>query len=177
MHLCHRLELDPGKVPASEIVFQRSRNLQEFKGNFEELAKQCWPFHKAVIDGLGVKVVVCIGKHAGNWVRHQLKAWTQTDEFVEKNKRQWESISHMNANGLIVVRLTHASQADWTKPASDPTILVKRALIRTDTKHRAEYLARQGNFKPVRIKGEMISDTVIRGREDSIYPTNGELLF
>ena len=168
MHLCDRLELDPGEVPASEVVFLRSRSLNEFEGNFEQLADQCWPFHQAVIDRLGVKVVACIGKRAGNWVRHQLNAHELIDWFSERNKRRWESHSHRSKKGIIVVTLSHPSQADWTKPASDPTMLVKRALIRADTKHRAEYLARRRKFKPIRIKGEMISDTVIRDREDRV---------
>ena len=168
LHLFKRLGLDAGEVPASEVVFLRSRNLPELEGNFEKLAAECWHFHQAVIDRLGVKVVVCIGKRAGFWVRNRLNAQTRIDEFVEKNKRQWESHSHRNADGLVIVTLTHASQASWTNPASDPTMLVKRALIRTDTKHRAEYLARRRNFKPIRIKGEMISDTVIRDREDRV---------
>ena len=168
MHLCDRLELDPGEVPASEVVFLRSRNLNEFEGNFEQLADQCWPFHQAVIDRLGVKVVACIGKRAGNWARHQLNAWTQTDEFVEKNERRWKSLSHRNADGLVVVTLTHASQASWTSPASDPTMLVKRALLRSSGKYRRHYIAHHRNFKPVRIKGEMISDNVIKDREDRV---------
>ncbi len=168
LHLFKRLELNPREVPASEVVFLRSPNQKELKGRFEQLAEQCWPFHQAVIDRLGVKVIVCIGKRAGEFVRRRLKAQSQTDEFVEKNKRQWESLSHRNENGIIVVTLTHASQASWTSPASDPTTLVKRALIRTDTKHRKMYMERRLKFKPIRIKGEMISDTVIRDREDRV---------
>ena len=166
LHLFKGLELNAGKVPASEVVFLQSHSVPELEGNFEKLAAQCWPLHQAVIDRLDVKVVACIGKRAGFWVRNRLNAQIQIDEFVEKNKRQWESHSHRNTDGLIVVTLTHVSQASWTNPASDPTMLVKRALIRTDTKHRAEYLARRRKFKPIRIKGEMISDTVIRDRED-----------
>ena len=168
LHLFKRLQLNPGEVPASELVFLRSRNLSELKGSFEKLASECWPFHQAVIDRLGVKVVVCIGKRAGEFVRRRLKAQSQTDEFVEKNKRQWESLSHRNENGIIVVTLTHASQASWTSPASDPTTLVKRALIRTDTKHHKIYMDRRLKFKPIRIEGEMISDTVIKDREDRV---------
>ena len=122
------------------------RWLADYSGGLEP-----WP--QAVIDRLGVKVVVCIGKRAGNWVRQQFNAHEPIDWFTERNKRQWESHSHRSDHGIIVVTLTHASQADWTKPASDPTNLVKRALIRTDTKHRAEYLARRRKFKPIRIKG------------------------
>ena len=168
MHLFKKLGIDPGEAPCSEVVFLRSRSLPELKGNYEQLAEQCWSFHQAVINRLGVRVVVCLGKTAGASVRRYLKAYTQTDEFVEKNKRQWESLSHKNDEGIFVVTLTHPSQVAWTYPASDPTSLVKRALIRTDTKYRKMYRERWLKFKPIRIKGEMISDIVIRDREDRV---------
>ena len=168
LHLLKNLEIDPGEAPCSEVVFMRSRSLPELKGNYEQLAAQCWPFHQNIINRLGVRLVVCLGKTAGVSVRHHLKAYTQTDEFVEKNKRQWESLSHKNDKGTFVVTLTHPSQVAWTSPASDPTSLVKRALIRSDTKYQNVYVERWLKFKPIRIKGEMISDTVIRDREDRV---------
>ena len=174
LHLFKKIGIDPGEAPCSEVVFLRSRSLPELKGNYEQLAAQCWPFHQAVINRLGVRVVVCLGKTAGISVRRYLKAYTQTDEFVEKNKRKWESLSHKNDEGMFVVTLTHPSQVAWTSPASDPTSLVKRALIRTDTKHRDRYLARRRNFNPIRIEGGMISDTVIRDRETGFDYPNGE---
>ena len=166
LHLFDRLELDAGEIPASEVVFLCSKSLAEIP--FERLAEQCWPFHQAVIDRLGVKVVVCIGKRAGKFVRRQLSAHKPIDWFSERNKRGWESHSHKNDCGIIVVTLTHASQVSWTSPASDPTTLVKRALIRTDTKHQKIYMDRRLKFKPIRIEGEMISDTVIKDREDRV---------
>ena len=168
LHLFDILELDAGEVPASEVVFLRSRSLAELEGNFERLASECWPFHRAVIDRLGVKVVVCIGKRAGKFVRHQINANKPIDWFSERNKRGWESHSHKSACGIIVVTLTHASQVDWTNRASDPTWLVIRALIKSDLKYKSRYLADILNFKPIRIKGEMISDTVIRDRADRV---------
>ena len=166
LHLFDRLKLDAGEIPASEVVFLCSKSLAEIP--FERLAEQCWPFHQAVIDRLGVKVVVCIGKRAGKFVRRQLNAHKPIDWFSERNKRGWESHSHKSDCGIIVVTLTHASQASWTSPASDPITLVKRALIRTDTKHHKIYMDRRLKFKPIRIEGEMISDTVIKDREDRV---------
>ena len=168
LHLFKRLQLNPGEVPASELVFLRSRNLSELKGSFEKLASECWPFHQAVIDRLGVKVVVCIGKRAGEFVRRQLNAHEPIDWFSERNRRRWESHSHRSDCGIIVVTLTHASQVDWTNRASDPTWLVIRALIKSDVKYKSRYLADILNFKPIRIEGEMISDTVIRDRADRV---------
>ena len=168
LHLFGRVGHDPGEVPVSEVVFQCSRNVNALKGDFRELALLCWPFHQAVIDRLGVKVVVCIGKRAGEFVRRQLNAHEPIDWFSERNRRRWESHSHRSDCGIIVVTLTHASQVDWTNRASDPTWLVIRALIKSDVKYKSRYLADILNFKPIRIEGEMISDTVIRDRADRV---------
>ena len=97
-------------------------------GDLESVARQCWPFHQAVIEMLGVRVIVCLGGNAGHHVRQRLDAHELVDEFVEDNRRLWKSRVHTNTQGLTVVTLTHPSQADWTVPATDPTRLVERSL-------------------------------------------------
>ena len=94
------------------------------------MARQCWPFHEAVIETLGVRVIVCLGRHAGYLVRERLDAHEAVDEFVEDNRRRWKSRVHTNARGLAVVTLAHPSQVDWTVSATDPTKLVERSLRR-----------------------------------------------
>ena len=171
LHLFGRVGHDPGEVPVSEVVFQRSRNVKVLEGDFRELALLCWPFHQTVIDRLGARVIVCIGKNASEWVRNKLDAHSLLDEFEDTKRgrtRGWKSQAHKNSDGLIVVSLAHPSRAIWTHPDSDPTTLVKRALIRSSGKYRRHYIAHHRNFKPVRIKGEMISDTVIKDREDRV---------
>ena len=127
LHLFNRIGRDPGEVPTSETVFLRSTNWTKL-GDLESLAQECWPFHEAVIETLGVRVIVCMGRHAGRLVRQQLNVHEKVDEFVEDNKRLWKSRSHTNAQGLVVVTLTHPSQAAWTVTATDPTGLVGTAL-------------------------------------------------
>ena len=127
LHMLGRIGRDPGEVPASEVVFLRSTDWTRL-GDFDSLAEACWPFHQAVIEALGVRVVACLGHKAGYWVRSRLNAHAQTDTFVEDNRRRWTSHTHRNAEGLTVVTLTHPSQAAWTVPESDPTGLVERAL-------------------------------------------------
>jgi uracil-DNA glycosylase len=87
--------------------------------------------HQAVIERLGVKVIVCMGEKAGKWVRQKLGANELVDVFIEDNKRYpspWRSKAHENANGQRVLTLTHPSIADWSARPPDPTALVKRAL-------------------------------------------------
>ena len=50
LHLCRRLNLDPALVPASNLVFLRSRREAHLKDKYRALAEKCWPFHNAVND-------------------------------------------------------------------------------------------------------------------------------
>lgn len=127
-HLLSALGLDPGEVPASNLVFQRSTRESVIDGNMLELSGLCWPFHQAVIDRLKIRTVVCFGKTAGNFVRKQLRANQLMSEFIEKNERRWKSRLFINGTGLTVIEATHPSIADWTAPATDPTELVRKAL-------------------------------------------------
>ena len=130
LHLLQRLELSPGQVPASNLVFVRSRREQQLGGDFKELATQCWPFHQYVIDTLQIRVVVCFGQSAGNWVCNELGAHTQVSEYTEDNNRRWQSRVFRNKERISVAILTHPSIANWVAPATDPTELVRTGLER-----------------------------------------------
>lgn len=66
LHLFGRLGLSPGNVPASNLVFVRSRNEATMgAATMQILANQCWPFHAAVIkEELKPSAVLCLGKTA-----------------------------------------------------------------------------------------------------------------
>ena len=130
LHLFERIGRDAGEVPTSEAIFLRSTRWRTELEDPESLARRCWPFHEAVIETLGVRVIVCLGGQAGYLVRRTLDAHEVVDEFVEDNRRRWKSRVHTNTRGLAVVTLAHPSQADWTVSASDPTGLVERSLRR-----------------------------------------------
>ena len=130
LHLFKRIGRDPGLVPASNVIFKRSSRESTLEGDVRDLAPLCWPFHHAVIDTLRVRVIVCLNGTAARWVRRQVRAHAQVDEFTESNKRCWQSCTYRAASGLTVVALSAPSIADWTCPATDPTHLVKRALRR-----------------------------------------------
>ena len=127
LYLLKRVGRDPSDVPASETIFLRNTDWTQL-GDLKSLARECWPFHQAVVDKLNVRVIACLGRHAGSWARRQLNAHKLVGEFVESNRRLWRSRAHVNADGLTVVTLSHPSQAAWTVPASDPTGLVETAL-------------------------------------------------
>ncbi|HEY6455472.1 MAG TPA: hypothetical protein VIY90_09365 [Steroidobacteraceae bacterium] len=122
------MQLDPGRVPASNVIFLRPEREKNIDGQFDQLAAQCWPLHQAVIEGLEIKVILCFGKRAGGWVRKRLNANDQVDEFIERNERRWTSTAYMNPDGVAVIVATHPSIVDWTTPEADPTPLVERML-------------------------------------------------
>ena len=127
-HLLRNLSMEPGSVPASCVVFARTRSEAELSSQFQRLASTCWPFHQTVIDQLGVKVVVCFGRRGAEFVRRQLAAHVPIDSFVETNNRGWASNTYAGDSGIKVVQVTHPSRADWRNPAADVSPLVSRAL-------------------------------------------------
>jgi hypothetical protein len=129
LYLLRQVNLDPQKVPASNIIFERSTREKDIKNRIPELAEPCWPFHQAVIEQLGVRVVLCFGQSSGLWVCKKLKANTFVEEFRETYlKRHWPSTTYKNSNGTSVVVTTHPSKADWTNTNADPSHLIKNAL-------------------------------------------------
>jgi uracil-DNA glycosylase family 4 len=128
LHMFKTLGVNPGEVPASNLVFVRSRREGDIAEDLESLANHCWPFHKYVIKNLRPKVVLCLGKTAGDYVRSQTGAHERYATFTEQNNRKWQSHAFRSRSGLRVIVATHPSIADWTAPASDPTALVVGAL-------------------------------------------------
>jgi hypothetical protein len=128
LHLFRKLTLDPGRVPSSNVVFLRSAQESDIKGDFQDLARLCWPFHQKVIDQLGVRVVVCFGNAAGDWVRKRLSANALVGTYTENNHRRWQSNAYRSAKGMGVVVASHPSRAAWTNPLSDPSNLVLKML-------------------------------------------------
>jgi hypothetical protein len=130
IHLLKRLGLDARSVPSSNVVFARSTRESTFIGSMAEMGVDAWPFHQRVIEQLGVRVVVCFGQTAGGWVSERLGASTPSGDFVEANNRRWRSFAMTNRAGVSVATLTHPSIADWTKPATDPSGLIRALMAR-----------------------------------------------
>ena len=128
LYLFRRLDLNPGNVPASNLIFLRSSREDKLEGDVGDLASRCWLFHQRVIEELGVRVIVCLNGTATNRVCNQVGAHAQVDEYTERNGRRWRSRTFQSAEGVTVVGLTYPGIADWTTPATDPTHLVVRAL-------------------------------------------------
>lgn len=128
LHLVRRLGLDPGRVPASNLIFVRSAREHDLKGRDRALADACWAFHERVITTLEINVVLCFGGTTGEWVRRKLGADDHVETIVEHNARRWKSHAFRSARGTGVVIATHPSIAAWNTPAADPTPLVAHLL-------------------------------------------------
>lgn len=128
LHLLDGVGLDPGLVPASNLVFLRSKGFDGIADQFGRLAESCWPFHSTVIKDLRPRVVLCLGGTTGKYIRMKLGALERQDEWLEDNERGWRNRVYANSAGTKVAVLTHPSRVDWTSPTSDPTRLVKKAL-------------------------------------------------
>ncbi len=128
LHLLTGLDLNPGSVPCSNLVFARSSREADIRNEMHSLADQCWNFHAHAIYRLRPRVVLCFGKTAGNYVRRRVGANKLTAEFIEQNNRRWRSQVFASPAGLKVAVATHPSIADWCAAATDPTTLVREAL-------------------------------------------------
>ncbi|MEO1678264.1 MAG: hypothetical protein AAFU80_08905 [Pseudomonadota bacterium] len=123
-----RLGLNPRLVPASNLVFSRSRRLQHIEGDYSQLADLCWPVHAAVLKLLNPRAIVCLGGDCADEVRRRTGARQQLGTFVELNNRRWQSTATLSPAGLIVFQLTHPSVADWTSHEADPSEMVRSVL-------------------------------------------------
>ena len=130
LHMLRRLNLNPRQVPASNVVFVRSRNEAMLQAEKQQLLRTCWPVHAAVIAALDVRTVVCFGGTAGRWAREQMDAHEAIDSYRETNLRGWASHAHRAPDGRVVATLSHPSRADWMNQAADPTPMVARLLQR-----------------------------------------------
>ena len=129
LHLYAALGLNPGRVPASNLVFVRSaREGNIAKQEVMAFAALCWKFHARAIEVLEPRAILCFGKTAGNFVRKKTGANELVAECVESNDRKWRSQVFGSGSGPKVVVATHPSIVDWTASETDPTHLVREAL-------------------------------------------------
>lgn len=159
LRLYARLGVSPRKAPSSQLVFLATKTPADLKKrpDFQDLLEDCWQFHAAVIQTLQPRAIVCVGKDAADFARRKLNANALVAEHcADVGKRPRTSQSHKNAQGITVISLPHPAAPgfgpDWTYEETD---LVAHALKRP---------VRSSDFNPIRIGGEMISDTVIAGR-------------
>ena len=128
LHLLGKLDLDCRKVPASNLVFARSQSADKIsKSELRSPANACWPFHRTIIQQLGVQVILCLGQDAARGTSACLEAdnpslgkFEKKDEFVEDGGQKQVSRAYRSNGSVTVVKLPHPSRFHWTNPKSDP---------------------------------------------------------
>ena len=136
------LGLDLRGVPASDVFFTRSRQAHH-TANQRELVElsmrgagpsrspaegSCWPFHQAVIKGLGIRVVLCLYNGAAEFVREKTGARAQpVDRACARSRagREYWRETFETPSGLKIVQITRPTGIPWTRNAC---ALTKRAL-------------------------------------------------
>jgi uracil-DNA glycosylase len=129
-HMFDALGFDLRQIPASNVVFVRTTSEADLRAEATEFLNRCWQFHETVIRQLGVRILVCLGGTAGQWVCSKVGAHKLLDTYRESNKRGWTSKAHVSPEGLAVVTVTHPGRADWRNPNADPTSLVRSVVHR-----------------------------------------------
>ena len=124
--LLEQLQVDPGAVPASNIIFVRSRGADDSAQESKELQERCWPFHQAVIAQLRVQVILCLGEKAAQVVKEKTAAHTPLKTFMDESGVP--NVCFSNEAGLKVIRVTHPSYRYWTLPPRALVNFVKRAV-------------------------------------------------
>ena len=127
-HLFNNTDLCPYTTPASNCIFVRTSDASKLHDQ-RGLEESCWPFHKAVIERLGVQLVLCLGSKARDIVKKRMGCARQPiEEQSEDNNRPWGSRVFRNAAGIVVVGVPHPSRSKWSTPECDPSAIVNRWL-------------------------------------------------
>ena len=132
--LLERLGLEPREVPFSDVIFARSRQAKHIAEHEKHrLMRQCWPFHRAVIRGLGVRVVLCLYQQAGDFVRRELGAHRDASHRVfersASGRKYWRQC-YSAPGGLGIVQVTRPTGIPWEDNAYR---LAERALYDSRT--------------------------------------------
>lgn len=126
--LFDRLGIDPGTVPASNTFYAASRNVDGIAVNDARAWQEaCWPFHAEMIERLQIRVVLCVGRDAANFVRSKVGSNHIAATFTEDNNRRNKSYIYTGGS-VTVVDATHPSRFPWYSKGCDNSPLVAQAL-------------------------------------------------
>lgn len=131
IHLIRKLGYDPRDVPASNVIFSRSRRIESLESRGpDSLFEACWPFHREVISIIQPRLIVCIGKT----FREHLQCKTKTepiDSFKKSYGRSYQTEVFQNERGCGLAFVWHLSWGpDLTKEESDPSGVFRQVLKR-----------------------------------------------
>ena len=126
LYLFEKMGMDPGEVPASNLIFQRSTEMPK---DYDTLASNCWIFHGSVIWELDVRVVVLFGLTKREFLRKKLNMLISRRKECRSTNGDLISVTYEGHSRTLVV-LRHPSRYSWINSANedDPTEAVLQAL-------------------------------------------------
>ena len=127
IHLMRQLRLDHCDMPASNVVFVRTKDEKSLPRS-RELADMCWPVHRAVIANAQPRLIVCMGRRAQQILRDKTQAITPLPHLSKSCRNSFLVEVFENARGCRLAVLKHPSRCDWRNPDSDPSETVRCAL-------------------------------------------------
>ena len=132
LHVLDKLDLDPGHVPSSNLVFGQSPTVSKYEGDIYKAMEICWPFHEAVIRLLEPKVILCMGREVGWFVRCKAGAVDLGNKIgaLPEYEEHWSGTyrGQFMGNQLTVASAWHPKRRPWYSKKWDPTPLVREAL-------------------------------------------------
>ena len=121
--------LDPCLTPSSNCIFVRSPDVGSIpSATRRTLEYACWPFHKAVIDELGVKAILCMGGDAYEAVRRRFRITAEVDQLPDGWRPPRMHRAFSTESGMLIFKLTHPSRGHWQIERNNPAPLVRRVL-------------------------------------------------
>ena len=121
--------LDPYLTPSSNCIFVRSPDIGSMpRATRRGLEDACWQFHQAVIEQLGVKAILCMGRDAYEAVCRHFRVTEQVDEEPDGWRPPRMHRAFSTKSGMLICKLTHPSRGHWQIERNNPAPLVRRVL-------------------------------------------------
>lgn len=115
VHLIQRLGYDPRDIPASNVVFTRTREAEDLK-EIDSLSKACWRFHREVIAHLKPKLILCMGRGAEDILKNETNAVTKGRSLPRRHKGGGYLVEvFRNQRGCKLVSVAHPGRIKWSK--------------------------------------------------------------
>lgn len=115
VHLIQKLGYDPREVPASNVVFTRTKDEASLHKK-DLLANTCWQFHREVITHLKPKLILCMGRGAEDILKNKTNAVRKGRSFPRRHKGGGYLIEvFRNQRGCKLVSVAHPGRIKWSK--------------------------------------------------------------
>ena len=130
IHLIQNLGYDPRDVPASNVIFLRSRGMKTLEpGDADRLFDDCWPLHREVISNVQPRLIVCVGKSFRDLLIDRTKSLEPIDSLTKSYGRSYRTEVFRNKRGCRLAFVWHLSWGpNLANGKSDPSGVVRQAL-------------------------------------------------